>query len=229
MSPYLGSSTISAGGHTSNGVRQVARPQGAELHAIQRSTLHQAEASERRLPLLLEEIRATAAATDPLLTYSSLTVLTSMRRALPGPANFGSDAVLEFYGGLVTGMPVDDVLSRLGTDYHPQVLYDLDRLLREYAIAENRVHEAKALRVGPSDSLTSARNLLEFEQRFDRMLGYPEQLRPIFKAIVEPLADKSRTSLGFVLGDALTVADAYFDVQCERLHEVQQEIGRAHV
>ncbi|MFC3898034.1 hypothetical protein ACFOWZ_41760 [Lentzea rhizosphaerae] len=152
-----------------------------------------------------------------------MTVLTSMRRALPGPANFGSDAVLEFYGGLVTGMPVDDVLSRLGADYHPQVLYDLDRLLREYAIAENRVHEAKALRVGPRDSLTSARNLLEFEQRFDRMLGYPEQLRPIFKAIVEPLADKSRTSLGFALGDALTVADVYFDVQCERLRRVQQE------
>lgn len=197
MSPYLGSSAITAaGGLTSNGLRQFVRPGGADLRALQQETLRQAEAAEERLPALLQEIRATAMAANPLLTYSRLTVLTSMRRALPGPANFGSDAVLEFYGGLVTEMPVDDVVARLGADYHPQALYDLDRLLREYAMAANQVHEAKALRIGPRDSLTSVRNLLEFEQRFDRMLGYPEQLRPIFKAIVEPLADKSRSLLG---------------------------------
>ncbi|MGW6930752.1 hypothetical protein ACWGE0_11860 [Lentzea sp. NPDC054927] len=90
-------------------------------------------------------------------------------------------------------------------------------------MAENQVHEAKALRIGSLDSLTSARNLLEFEQRFDRMLGYPEQLRPIFDAIVEPLAEKSRSLLGFALGDALIAADADFEVQCERLRAVEEE------
>lgn len=41
------------------------------------------------------------------------------------------------------------------------------------------------------------------------MLGYPAQLRPIFHAITDPLADQSRSTLGFALGDALVVADAY--------------------
>ena len=104
--------------------------------------------AERQLPGLLGDILACARAADPLLLYSRLIVLSGMRRAVPGHISFGMDAMLEFYGGLVTSMPPDKVVARVGTEYNPQVLDEMDRLLREYAVAENRMQEGQALREG---------------------------------------------------------------------------------
>ena len=65
------------------------------------------EAAKQRLPQLLSEISTTALTADPLMLYSSLHVLDAMRRSsLAGSVVFGSDALLEFYGGLVTAMPM---------------------------------------------------------------------------------------------------------------------------
>jgi hypothetical protein len=99
--------------------------------------------AERRLPGLLDDILACARAADPLLLYSRLIVLSGMRRAVPGHISFGMDAMLEFYGGLVTSMPPDEVVARVGTEYNPQVLYEMDRLLREYASPRTGCRRAK--------------------------------------------------------------------------------------
>ncbi len=114
--------------------------------------------------------------------------------------------MLEFYGGLVTSMPPDEVVARVGTEYNPQVLYEMDRLLHEYAVAENRVQEGQALRKGHRIRW-SARGICWSSS--SGLTGYPTQLRPIFHAITDPLADQSRSTLGFALGDARVLADAY--------------------
>lgn len=223
LDPYLGSSPLAVDAVTRGGLRHFRRPEGLARLEGQRAVLQRISAAERALPELLEKIKITSSEADPLMLYSRLTLLAGTRRALPGPLGFGADAVLEFYGGLVTAMPMDHVLAQLGANYHPQVLYDLNRLLREHAIAENLVHGGQVLREGAGEALDSVRHLLQFEQRFDRMLGYPSQLRPIFDAIVGPLADQSRSALGFALGDSLMAADAYHTLLAERLHRVVEE------
>lgn len=67
------------------------------------SALQRVASAERQLPGLLDEMREVAYAADPLLLYSRLTMLAAMRRAMPGEVSSGSDAVVEFFGGLVTG------------------------------------------------------------------------------------------------------------------------------
>ncbi|MGW5265705.1 hypothetical protein ACWEQG_32425 [Microbispora sp. NPDC004025] len=186
--------------------------------------------AERRLPSLLAEISTTACLADPLMLYSRLNIFDAMRRAtIPGAAGFGSDALLEFYGGLVTAMPVEQVLDRLGAGWDPRTLYKLDRLLREYGTAESLVYQGQVLREGAANSIDSVLHLLQFEHRFDRMLGYPAQLRPIFEAITEPLSELARTVLGFALSDALIAADAYQAILVERMDEVMKAFARQQI
>ncbi|MFB8215708.1 hypothetical protein [Streptomyces anulatus] len=227
MEPYLGAGTPFMTPVVDGGLRRFRRPgdvQGAGLRAA-RDQMHKAE---QHLPRLLEEISQTALAADPVMLYSSLHVLDAMRRSSqPGHVMFGSDAMVEFYGGLVTAMPADQVIQRLGADYHPQALFDMDRLLREYARAENLSHQAKVLREGAADKQMSVLHMLQMEQRFDRMQGYPAQLRPIFEEITAPLADVSRAVLGFALHQALEAADVYHARQTARLGEVMTEFENA--
>lgn len=219
LEPYLGAGasfmTLVLGG----GLRRFQRPaepSGAGL----RQAWQEMEAARQRLPELLSEISQAALAADPLMLYSSLHVLDAMRRSsLAGGVVFGSDALVEFYGGLVTALPAEQVLQRLGADIHPQVLFDMDRLLREYGRAENLAHQAKVLSEGAVDQQTSVLHMLQLEQRFDRMQGYPAQLRPIFKDITAPLAGQSQAVLGFALHQALDAADAYQALMAKRTGE----------
>ncbi|MFF0291883.1 hypothetical protein, partial [Streptomyces sp. NPDC005262] len=121
-------------------------------------------AAEQQLPQLLADISRASLAADPLMIYSSMYVLNAMSRAmLPARLVFGSDALMEFYGGLVTAMPPDDVLARLGTDRHPQALFDVDSLLRKYGKAESLAYQAKMLRDGTADRQTNVLHMLQLE------------------------------------------------------------------
>jgi hypothetical protein len=162
-------------------------------------------------------------ASDPLLLYSRVAFLLQMRRIAPGPVTFGADALVEFLGGLVTAMPTNDVLSRLGNNDHPQVLYSMESQLRQYGVAQRQLNDIEALRPGERSPLSSAVRALEMENLFDRMNGYPAQLEPIFTAVVAPLADRSRSTLGYALGDALTVANAYWGLLTEHRRRVVAE------
>jgi hypothetical protein len=218
MEPYLGNGLVSATPSTRLGLRHFRRPDGAALESVRRSARQQVTNAQQRIPGLLQDIADTALASDPLLLYSRLHVMDAMRRAtVPGHIGFGTDALLEFYAGLVTAMPVEEVLDRLGTDNNPQGLYSLDGLLREYGLAENIAHQGAALGEGGAEALTRVRHLLQFEHRFDRMLGYPAQLRPIFDAVAAPIAAQAVKTLGFSLDDALTAAGAYHEMLADRV------------
>ncbi|WP_027930126.1 NERD domain-containing protein [Amycolatopsis thermoflava] len=197
-------------------MRTARRPHGETLARFQQAALRQAAEAERRLLALVDRIRAVADGGDALRLYSSVTLLQRMRRTMPGHLGFGADAMAEFFGGLVTAMPVEQVLARHGAEPDLQSLWTLDALLREYAIAQMRIGEGKLVQEGASNQLDRARHLLEFENQFDRMLGYPAQLRVIYTSITDRLSDRSQSALGFALKDALIVADAYGEVLVER-------------
>jgi hypothetical protein len=132
LEPYLGSFPVPITPTLRSGVRQFRRPAGAALVDAQRTLVSQMTDAEQRLPGLLSEISATATAADPLTLYAQLHVLAAMRRAsLPGVTGFGIDALVEFYGGMVTAKPEQEVLDRLGAEFHARALSDLERLLRD--------------------------------------------------------------------------------------------------
>jgi len=193
---YLGTFDSPLSAETRGGVRKSQRPEGPALVEGQQTMLRQMAEAERELPELLERIQSCALVSDPLMLFSRLHAFDAMLRGvLPSSAMFGSDAVLEFYGGLVTAIPVEQVLIRLGADDDPQAFYDLHAALRDYALAEHTLgldRLDRALIEGATNTLASAQRQLEFEHRFDRMFGFPAQLRPIFDAIVEPIADQAR-------------------------------------
>jgi hypothetical protein len=213
-----------------NDVGKFQRPEGPAFAEGQQTLLRQTAEAERQLPELLEKITTCALASDPLMLFSRLHAFDAMLRGvLPSPAMFGTDALLEFYGGLVTSMPVGQVLTRLGTDDDPQAFYDLHAALRDYALAEHVLGLGgldRALIEGSANALASAQRQLEFEHRFDRMFGFPAQLRRIFDAIVEPIANQAREQVGFAPSDALIVADAYVTVLAKRMHEALNKFDR---
>ncbi|MFG2267307.1 hypothetical protein [Streptomyces sp. NPDC048720] len=226
--PYLGAETSFLTPVVGGRLRRFQRPANSPREAGLRQAWNQMQKAEQQLPRLLAEISQTALAADPVMLYSSLHVLDAMRRSsLPGNMTFGSDAMVEFYGGLVTAMPADQVLQRLGADFHPQALFDLDRLLREYARAESLAHQAKVLGEGAADKQASVLHMLQMEQRFDRMQGYPAQLRPIFEEITAALVDESRAALGFAMHHALEAADAYDARRTVQLDEVMAAFEHA--
>ncbi|MEU8392231.1 hypothetical protein [Micromonospora sp. NPDC048843] len=226
--PFLGSLALPVDVTSSFGLRRLQHPVGAARRETQRALLAQMADAEQRIPGLLSEISALAASADPLALYSQIQVLAAIRRAmLSAGAGFGIDALVEFYGGLVTALPEQDVLDRLGTEFRPWTLYELEGLLREYGKAENFLQQGRMIREGGRDSLTRVRHLLEFEHRFDRMMGYPAQLRQIFHAVVDPLAERSIKQLGYALGDVLTAADAYQSTLVRRGDAVLEEAGVA--
>ncbi|GLW90156.1 nuclease-related domain-containing protein [Actinokineospora globicatena] len=219
--PFLGQ-TLDFG-EIRNGVRHVERPSWSARQKLMATLLGQANEARTHVPGLVNRMRSLLRDSDPLFLYSRVAFLLQMRRIAPGPATFGADALVEFLGGLVTAMPVDDVLSRLGQDDHPQTLYTMEALLREYGVGQRRISDAEALRPGERSQLARAVRLLEAENLFDRMNGYPAQLETIFTTIVAPLAERSRSTLGFALGDALTVANAYQDILDEGRRQVVDE------
>jgi hypothetical protein len=225
---YLGAPPIPADILPQGGIRRLNLPTGAALGDTRRRLMAHAAHAEKQIPGLLSRISETAMAADPLTLYSQLHVLAAIHRSnLPGPVTFGMDALVEFYGGLVTAMPADHVVDRLGAEIRPRTLLELESLLRAYGNAENLAHQYRVAREGGLDPLIRARHLLEFERRFDRMIGYPEQLRPIFKSIVDPLEKKAINVLGYALGDALAAADAYNAVIAEYTARPVEEFNAA--
>ncbi|NMO54546.1 hypothetical protein HH310_25605, partial [Actinoplanes sp. TBRC 11911] len=224
--PYLGSLTPPGVMISGHGVHRLQDPTGIRAAEIEGRLRAQIADAQQRIPELLSEIADITASADPLTLYSQSQVVADLiRSAHPGAAGFGIEALTEFYGGLVTAMPEHDVLDRLGRDFAPKLLYLVAGLLREYGTAEHQLQQSRIIMDHQEDSLTRARRFLEFEHRFDRMTGYPVQLRQIFNAVVGSLAGRSIKQLGYALSDALTAADAYHAVLKQRSDVIRSQLG----
>lgn len=197
--------------------------------AARDAILAQEGPAERDCERLLGELNALLLAVDPVALYSQLHVLDSMRRnAVDANLAFGSDAMLEFLGGLVTAMDPDEITVRLGRDFHPQMLFDADRLLRDLAQAEHRLFVARQLRQSGDSHLEAARFMLGLERRYDRMQGYVQHLERIYAHILQPLDQVGRKHLGFAPAIVLQLAKAQIERVEERFRDVQEGIG-AHL
>lgn len=188
-------------------------------HALHASLHKAAEDAEAELPAAYAELRTIIAKTDPLVLYGAIDVYDAMRRSnMPGPANFGSDAMVELLGGFVTGSDEVEILGRIGDSFAPEHLQEADQLLRR--IANLRFQASRKANFDTDDQpRVRVLNLLKLENDFDRMAGFDKHVRQVAAMVFSRVDERVVDAFGFPLTEALRFAHLYSQV---RTHHAQR-------
>ena len=207
LEPFLNDYTYAGVG----GSRAVVVP---DRDALRKDLLRKADEAAAAVPQLLAQITQVIAKADPLALYAQLHASDGVRRdALDGPANFGSDAMLEVFGAVVASLPAADVRARIGTKFHPQILFTAESLLRDLGNAQNVLLASQAMRTGTLDpkkaGLQAARNLLRWERQFDGMSGYNQHVERVCREVFAPVAELATRVLGFAPAIVFDLVGAY--------------------
>ncbi|WP_244930358.1 nuclease-related domain-containing protein [Nocardioides sp. W7] len=197
-------------------------------HALHASLRKAAEDAEEELPAVYAELRALIAKTNPIVLYGAIDVYDAMRRSnMPGPANFGSDAMVELLGGFVTSSDEVEMLNRISATFAPEHLQEADHLLRR--IANLRF---QAGRRGSFDSDGGPRsrvlNLLRLENDFDRMAGFDKHVRQIAAEVFSRVDERVVDTFGFRLTEALRFADLYSQVRVQHAQHADDYIDTSY-
>ena len=164
-------------------------------HALHASLHKAAEDAEDELPTAYAELRTLIAKTDPILLYGAIDVFDAMRRSnMPGPANFGSDAMVELLGGFVTSSDEVEMLNRIGDTCAPEHLQEADQLLRR--IANLRFQASRKRSPDTDDPRSRVLSLLRLENDFDRMAGFDKHVRQIAAEVFGRVDDRVVDAFG---------------------------------
>ncbi|MFI7531443.1 hypothetical protein [Nocardia salmonicida] len=200
----------------------------AVRHRFTQRMVEARHAAQTLLPQRIERVRDLIGKVDAPRVFGALHVLDAMRRAtLRGPENFGSDAMLEFFAGLVASFPETQVLERIDKKYDPQHTWAIEAALREIANLQNTIDLAGALD-RPVSPRESALRQLRAEHHFDRMSGFDAHLRQVAWAVFERVDDYASQEIGFKLSDSLRFADAYTCSRSTHADHVAQQLDRDH-
>lgn len=187
-------------------------------HALHASLHKAAEDAEAELPTAYAELRTLIAKTDPIMLYGAIDVFDAMRRSnMPGPANFGSDAMVELLGGFVTSSDEVEMLNRIGDTCAPEHLQEADQLLRR--IANLRFQASRKRSPDTDEPRSRVLSLLRLENDFDRMAGFDKHVRQIAAEVFGRVDDRVVDAFGFPLTEGLRFAHLYSQV---RTHHAQQ-------
>lgn len=169
-----------------------------------------AEQARSEIPALIQTISSELSRTDPLAIWGSLHILDAIRRArLPGPNNFGSEAMLEILASLVCSSDAQDLRRRVNQPFDLKLLWSIENHLRTLAgLKEAQLMGASFARSG-ENVMDGVRALLEFEYDFDRMAGFDPQLQVVARAIFSKIDATAQEKLGFKFSHALDLARAY--------------------
>ncbi|MEV0290996.1 hypothetical protein AB0H36_43290 [Kribbella sp. NPDC050820] len=215
---------------TVGAVTSYAKPDLAAMQTVGTSLAEELNSGDSR-GQSVEELERLALEGDPLRLYSALHVLHAIRRATTdGPDHFGNDAMVEFFGGIVSTLNEVDVLPKLDQLFDPYLVWTIDSRLREHAAQEWKQHQLSVLtRDKQADSsLRRAQHQIEFENLFDRMAGYEQHVRRIVSAVLDPLDGPSRDALGFRLSDSIRFADLQAQFGQSRFEGAQAEMERLY-
>lgn len=184
-------------------------PSSPERQHYYERTKSAGKQARSELPRVVAALRGRLFQADPLALLGSLHALDAMRRAsLTAPENFGSDAALEFFAGLLTSEPETDLLPLLGQLPPHQLVLDTEKDLRMLAHLQYMANNADVL--GSDDTPHQGTlNLLNFEQHFDRMSGFDVHVRRIADEVFAWIDDLAEDEVGFRLSDGLRFADMY--------------------
>ena len=168
--------------------------------------------ASQAVPEIAQEVKflnETIRSVDSIRLLGSLHSFDALRRThLSGPENFGSDAMVDFFAGLVCSQQEVDILPTIDEPFDATILYPVDASLRRIANLQAAIDTAETLRSSDSD-LQGALNNLRLENHFDRMSGFETHLHRIANAVFESVDEVAIDEVGFRFSDALRFADLY--------------------
>ncbi|AMT70344.1 hypothetical protein [Mycobacteroides immunogenum] len=166
---------------------------------------------------------------DPLHLYGALHMWdVRARSVLSGAQLHGSDALLEFFAGVITSEPEADVTARLRTQFDPQIVLDAENQLRKIGELQASIDFGDAFNTPPKSPVESVMNLLALERHFDRMAGFERHLRRIADQVFDLVDIAANEVLGFQLSDAVRFADLHSQALQSIWESVSHDIAESH-
>lgn len=171
----------------------------------------------------LTELRAQLTNVDPLRTLSALHVLDAMRRdRMPGPANFGSDAMLDLLATVVCSEPETEALKRIEEEFEPGRIWVIEQVLRRIANLLLTAELGRTFRDRSDGQPTPLLSMLRLENAFDRMAGFDPHVRRVVIAVFSRADERVKAARGFALSDSLAFSSLYEQVQLARVSRTDE-------
>jgi hypothetical protein len=204
-------------------------PNPASLMQARQRILDDGASATAKIGGDIDSLRATIAKSDALRLHGALHMWdVRARHVLSGPQLHGSDALLEFFAGLLTSLPEPKAIANLRRPFDPQTVLDAERQLRIIGQSQAAIDFAEAYGEPPKSSIESAVRLLTLERHFDRMAGFDRHLRRIAEPLFEAVDDSAHLKLGFKLSDALRFADLYNLRLLQHWENTSERISQEH-
>jgi hypothetical protein len=197
-----------------------ARPD--QIAQFRNDTVTAANEAKRDLPVKIQNLRERLKQVDAFRLVGSIDVLDAFRRsALEGSQGFGSDAMVELLAGTVATIDEADILPNIAGSLDPFVVPEIDTALREIA---NLQRMADLTNLGQLDNAdhVGMMNMLQLENRFDRMAGFDSHVRRVTLEIFTKVDDRCHQRLGFKLTDSLRFAHLYGQVRMKHADQANK-------
>ena len=162
----------------------------------------------------LQELRALLLQVDPLRTLGALHMFDAFRRgSVPGPANFGSDAMLELLATAICAEDEIAALGRIDREFEPQLIWTIEQVLNRIANHMATVETGRVVADWAGGESSPLMNMLRLENAFDRMAGFDPHVRRVVTTVFSTVDERARQNLGFTLSDSLSFASLYGQVR----------------
>ena len=185
-----------------------------ELEAFWSETTAERARSAEAVEEELQKLRALLLQVDPLRALGALHMFDAFRRdSVPGPANFGSDAMLELLATTICSEDETAVLERIEREFEPQSLWTIEQVLNRIANHMATVETGRVLADRTAGESSPLLSMLRLENAFDRMAGFDPHVRRVVTTVFSKVDERARQKLGFGLSDSLTFASLYGQVR----------------
>lgn len=186
-------------------------------------------AASESIDAAIESLRSLIGRSDPLHLYGALHMWdVRARSVLSGAELHGSDALLEFFAGVVTSQPEAEIVARLRSQFDPQIVLDAENQLRKIGELQASIDFGEAFRSPAKSPVDNVINLLTLERHFDRMAGFDRHLRRIACRVFDIVDSPASEILGFKLSDAIRFADLHSQTLQSMWEATAERIAESH-
>ncbi|MGV0674830.1 hypothetical protein ABQE62_01385 [Mycolicibacterium fortuitum] len=186
-------------------------------------------AAQVRIDAEIDLLRKMIERSDPLHLYGALHMWDVRARSVLSSAELhGSDALLEFFAGVVTSQPEAEVVARLRSHFDPQIVLDAESQLRRIGELQASIDFGEAFKSPPISPVDSVIGLLALERHFDRMAGFDRHLRRIAHLVFDIVDAHAMEVLGFKLSDAVRFADLHSQTLQSIWDSTSERIAESH-
>lgn len=201
----------------------------SSLRQLQMRINAEGESARIALRTEIDELQAIVRELDAVALLGALHVWDARGRlVLSAAQTHGFDAMIEFFAGLVTSQPEEQLVKYIGTPFDPQLVLDVENKLRTIANHQMAIDFAENLSHSSQSRIDNAIGLLKLERHFDRMAGFDPHLRRIAGGIFGLIDNQVEAEVGFKLTDSIRFADAYARRLIDYSRSAQEWVESVH-